>query len=315
MNSSRRTVYCLALIFVAASTTLISISWQAAAPDPTARGKSPSAGGLRIVSLSPSVTEMLFLLGLNESVVGVTDHCDYPPEARRIERVGGLGKPSLEKLLSLAPDLIVGAGAERNDVLQALRKSGDSGAQGQDRQHRRDVWGVAANWRCRGQTPRGRRGGRSHASGTSEDRLADSGCGRDPASARIHRIVGRSAYDRGRRLLSGRCSFASGRRQCGPPADSTACAHQRREGDRVESGRACHRPHETGRKLDVASCRPDRLVRHRRREAGKGFLRHPGRSPPASRAAFDRGGEGLGPTPSCGQPERRHAMTKVDRRP
>lgn len=65
-------------------------------------------GRLRIVSLAPSVTEMLFLLGLGDSVVGVTDYCDYPPEARRIERVGGLNRPNLEVLLARRPDLVIG---------------------------------------------------------------------------------------------------------------------------------------------------------------------------------------------------------------
>ena len=79
---------------------------------------------MRIVSLAPSVTEMLFKLGVGDSVVAVTDFCDYPPEAKQIERVGGFGKPSLEKLLALSPDLVVEAGLERNEVARLLRDSG-----------------------------------------------------------------------------------------------------------------------------------------------------------------------------------------------
>jgi iron complex transport system substrate-binding protein len=82
-----------------------------------------STDKMRIVSLSPGVTEMLYVLGVGDSLVGVTDYCNYPPEAKRIERVGGLGKPNVEKLLALSPDLIVASGMERNDVLQMLRKS------------------------------------------------------------------------------------------------------------------------------------------------------------------------------------------------
>jgi iron complex transport system substrate-binding protein len=78
---------------------------------------------MRIVSLSPGVTEMLFVLGVGDSIVGATDYCNYPPEAKRIERVGSLGKPNVEKLLALSPDLVVASGMERNDVLQMLRKS------------------------------------------------------------------------------------------------------------------------------------------------------------------------------------------------
>jgi iron complex transport system substrate-binding protein len=78
---------------------------------------------MRAVSLSPGVTEMFFVLGAGDLLVGATDYCNYPPAAKQIERVGGLGKPSLEKLLALSPDLVVTSGAERNDVLQILRKS------------------------------------------------------------------------------------------------------------------------------------------------------------------------------------------------
>jgi iron complex transport system substrate-binding protein len=84
------------------------------------------AGGkrLRVVSLAPSVTELLFALGAGDRLVGVTNRCDYPPEATRIERVGGFGKPNVEKLLALAPDLVVIAGPAGRDVSQALHKSG-----------------------------------------------------------------------------------------------------------------------------------------------------------------------------------------------
>jgi iron complex transport system substrate-binding protein len=79
---------------------------------------------VRVVSLAPSVTELLFALGAGDRVVGVTDRCDYPPEATRIERVGGFGKPNVEKLLALAPDLVVVAGPARRDLIQSLHKSG-----------------------------------------------------------------------------------------------------------------------------------------------------------------------------------------------
>ncbi|MCY2991470.1 MAG: cobalamin-binding protein [Planctomycetota bacterium] len=83
----------------------------------------PSAH-VRVVSLAPSVTELLFALGAGDHVVGVTDRCDYPPEATRIERIGGFGKPNMEKLLALAPDLVVVGGPARRDLIQSLHKSG-----------------------------------------------------------------------------------------------------------------------------------------------------------------------------------------------
>lgn len=65
----------------------------------------------RIVSLVPSVTEILFALGLGDRVVGVTRYCDFPPEAASKPQVGGYADPSLETLVGAAPDLIV-AGAD-----------------------------------------------------------------------------------------------------------------------------------------------------------------------------------------------------------
>jgi len=62
----------------------------------------------RIVSVAPSVTETLFALGLGERVVGVSSYCQYPPEARQKEKVGGYINPSLEKIMGLQPDLVIG---------------------------------------------------------------------------------------------------------------------------------------------------------------------------------------------------------------
>ncbi len=61
----------------------------------------------RIVSLAPSVTETLFALGLGDRVVGDTDFCDYPPEARRKPHVGGPINPNIEAIAALHPDLVV----------------------------------------------------------------------------------------------------------------------------------------------------------------------------------------------------------------
>jgi len=61
----------------------------------------------RIVSLSPSITECLFALGLGRYVVGVTDFCDYPPEALTKSKVGGYYDLNYEAIVALRPDLVV----------------------------------------------------------------------------------------------------------------------------------------------------------------------------------------------------------------
>jgi len=61
----------------------------------------------RIVSLAPSNTEILFALGLGDRVVGVTTLCDYPQEAKAIEKVGDLMSMNVEKIVSLSPNLVL----------------------------------------------------------------------------------------------------------------------------------------------------------------------------------------------------------------
>jgi iron complex transport system substrate-binding protein len=61
----------------------------------------------RIVSVSPNLTEILYGLGVFDRVVGVTDYCTYPPEAKLRERVGGWSTPNLERIVRLHPDLVV----------------------------------------------------------------------------------------------------------------------------------------------------------------------------------------------------------------
>ncbi|HYA88253.1 MAG TPA: helical backbone metal receptor, partial [Nitrospirota bacterium] len=61
----------------------------------------------RIVSLAPSMTEILFALGLGDNIVGVTTFCDYPEEAKKKPKIGGMSNPLLEAVLSLKPDVVV----------------------------------------------------------------------------------------------------------------------------------------------------------------------------------------------------------------
>ena len=60
----------------------------------------------RIVSLAPSITEMLFAMEAGDQLVGVTDFCDYPPEAGKKPKVG-YSNPNMETLVALQPDLVV----------------------------------------------------------------------------------------------------------------------------------------------------------------------------------------------------------------
>jgi iron complex transport system substrate-binding protein len=66
-----------------------------------------AAAPRRIVSLAPNLTEILFALGLGDRVAGVTTFCDYPEEARKKPKVGGMSNPSLEAVISLKPDVVI----------------------------------------------------------------------------------------------------------------------------------------------------------------------------------------------------------------
>jgi len=71
----------------------------------------------RIVSHVPSITEMLFALGVGERVVGVSDYCDYPEEARSELSVGNYFNPSVENIVALEPDLVLTDGHSESIIL------------------------------------------------------------------------------------------------------------------------------------------------------------------------------------------------------
>jgi len=61
----------------------------------------------RIISLAPSNTEILFALGLGDRIVGVTNYCDYPPEATTKPSVGAYNEPNIEEIIAREPDLVL----------------------------------------------------------------------------------------------------------------------------------------------------------------------------------------------------------------
>ena len=84
----------------------------------------------RIVSTAPSITETLFALGLGDRVVGVTSYCNYPPEVlERVGRgeiavIGGYTDPSLEKIIGLDPDLVIGHNLLKPEFVEKLEAAG-----------------------------------------------------------------------------------------------------------------------------------------------------------------------------------------------
>jgi iron complex transport system substrate-binding protein len=76
----------------------------------------------RVVSLTPSTTEMLFAIGAAGSLVGVSDADNYPPAARRLPKVGSYSGPDLERIVAARPDLVVAAYGNPEDLSGQLRR-------------------------------------------------------------------------------------------------------------------------------------------------------------------------------------------------
>jgi iron complex transport system substrate-binding protein len=80
---------------------------------------------IRIVSMAPNLTEILFALGLNKEIVAVTAECNYPAQAQLLPRVGTFWQPDIEAILLAQPSLVVAVGFEQQAVLsKRLRKIG-----------------------------------------------------------------------------------------------------------------------------------------------------------------------------------------------
>jgi iron complex transport system substrate-binding protein len=79
----------------------------------------------RLIALAPNLTEILYALGLGDRVVGVTNHCNYPPEASLKPKVGSYIHLNVEQIINLSPDLVIGTvdGNERYvlDLLEQAR--------------------------------------------------------------------------------------------------------------------------------------------------------------------------------------------------
>ncbi|WP_434565526.1 ABC transporter substrate-binding protein [Thermoanaerobacterium thermosaccharolyticum] len=78
----------------------------------------------RIVSLSPSTTELIYAIGAGKDVVGVTNYDDYPPEVKSVAKVGGYEGPNIEAILAQKPDIVFASNLSGKDQMETLQKSG-----------------------------------------------------------------------------------------------------------------------------------------------------------------------------------------------
>lgn len=78
----------------------------------------------RIISLSPANTEILFAIGAGDKVVGVTEYCDFPPQVKEIDKVGGFTTPNVEAILAKRPDLVVASYGNGEENIKRLKELG-----------------------------------------------------------------------------------------------------------------------------------------------------------------------------------------------
>ena len=109
-------IVCLALISACTA--------KQAAPQNAARVITDDAGRRvnlpatvdRVISLAPNLTEIVFAVGAGDRLVGRTSYCDYPPEAKAVAEVGDTLHPSLERIISLKPQLVLISTASQLEV-------------------------------------------------------------------------------------------------------------------------------------------------------------------------------------------------------
>ncbi|SDK69775.1 ABC transporter substrate-binding protein [Natronincola ferrireducens] len=78
----------------------------------------------RIISASPSQTETLFILGLADNIIAVSDYCDYPQEALDKEKIGGYKNLNTEKIIELSPDILFIYGDGDEEAIKLIEAAG-----------------------------------------------------------------------------------------------------------------------------------------------------------------------------------------------
>lgn len=113
------------IFFLTAVMTVFCVNLACArmVTDETGRRVNITEAPQRIVSLAPGITETLYALALDHQIVGVTTFCNWPAAALRKTRIGGFTNPSIEKIVSLKPDLILAtADGNRKDTVEKLER-------------------------------------------------------------------------------------------------------------------------------------------------------------------------------------------------
>jgi ABC-type Fe3+-hydroxamate transport system substrate-binding protein len=117
---TKRLLVCLCILSV-----VIPCSASRILTDETGRSVTVPDHPHRIICLVPSITDSVFSLGAADDVVAVSDYVKYPPEAMSKPSVGSISNPSMETILSLHPDLVLGMPqATQRSILDQIQNLG-----------------------------------------------------------------------------------------------------------------------------------------------------------------------------------------------
>ncbi|MDY6834850.1 MAG: ABC transporter substrate-binding protein [Chloroflexota bacterium] len=123
-----RIVFMILVTIIALPIMVVGIACEENAPgnivDDLGRTVSVDETPERIVSLAPSITEILYALDLEDRIVGVTSYCDYPDAAASKPKVGGFSTVDLEAVAAADPDVVFAANIHKSETIPALEDLG-----------------------------------------------------------------------------------------------------------------------------------------------------------------------------------------------
>jgi iron complex transport system substrate-binding protein len=123
-NIRNRAFISLALAIVACLCACAAPASPAELKDDAGNTITSAPPAERIISLAPANTEIIYALGQDKKLVGVTEFCNYPPAAKDKPKVGGFSTVDIEKAVALSPDLLLAAEIHNKSVTPQLQKMG-----------------------------------------------------------------------------------------------------------------------------------------------------------------------------------------------
>jgi len=103
---------------------MILAAWLPANAAPCSLARTPMPPVQRVISLSPFITETIYLLGAQDKLVADTTYCNMPPQAAQKEKIGSVTQVNVEKIISLRPDLVITSALTRAKQIFILKNQG-----------------------------------------------------------------------------------------------------------------------------------------------------------------------------------------------